>query len=59
MDEIRQNIGFCPQHNVLMDFLTVGDHLRFFAVVSNHILLQPQRESSQFTYLHQILRRQL
>ncbi|KAL4225933.1 hypothetical protein ACF0H5_013921 [Mactra antiquata] len=31
MDEIRQDIGLCPQHNILFDTLTVEEHLRFFA----------------------------
>jgi len=35
MDEIRLNLGLCPQHNILYDELTVREHLLFFAVVSN------------------------
>lgn len=31
MDNIRQNIGVCPQHNVLFDELTVDEHLWFYA----------------------------
>lgn len=27
----RSGIGLCPQHNVLFDELTVGEHLNFFA----------------------------
>ena len=29
-EEARKGIGLCPQHNVLFDYLTVGEHLRFF-----------------------------
>ncbi|OQV15717.1 ATP-binding cassette sub-family A member 1 [Hypsibius exemplaris] len=31
MDRIRESFGFCPQHNVLWDELTVEEHLRFYA----------------------------
>ena len=30
---VRQSLGLCPQHNVLFDCLTVGEHLEFFAKV--------------------------
>uniref|UniRef100_A0A6I8P991 ATP binding cassette subfamily A member 2 n=1 Tax=Ornithorhynchus anatinus TaxID=9258 RepID=A0A6I8P991_ORNAN len=31
MDEIRKNLGMCPQHNVLFDHLTVEEHLWFYS----------------------------
>lgn len=31
MDEVRQQLGVCPQHDVLFEFLTAEDHLRLFA----------------------------
>eukprot|EP00050_Salpingoeca_kvevrii_P017794 m.68315 g.68315 ORF g.68315 m.68315 type:complete len:2462 (-) comp7733_c0_seq1:119-7504(-) len=31
MDQIRQSLGFCPQHNVLWENLTCAEHLRFSA----------------------------
>ncbi|XP_063962912.1 phospholipid-transporting ATPase ABCA1-like isoform X2 [Lytechinus pictus] len=31
IDEIRQSLGMCPQHNVLFDRLTVAEHLWFYA----------------------------
>ncbi|XP_055329067.1 ATP-binding cassette sub-family A member 7-like [Paramacrobiotus metropolitanus] len=31
MDSIRKSFGFCPQHNVLWDGLTVEEHLYFYA----------------------------
>ncbi|XP_001662815.2 ATP-binding cassette sub-family A member 1 [Aedes aegypti] len=31
MDEVRGSMGFCPQHNVLFDELTVHEHLQFAA----------------------------
>ena len=33
MDMIRQNLGICPQHNVLFEKLTVFEHLVFFAML--------------------------
>ncbi|KAF5917731.1 hypothetical protein HPG69_013568 [Diceros bicornis minor] len=31
MSSIRQNLGVCPQHNVLFDMLTVEEHIWFYA----------------------------
>lgn len=31
MDKIRQDLGMCPQHNVLFDSLTVREHLWFYS----------------------------
>ena len=31
MEEIRRNLGVCPQHNILFDDLTVQEHLVMFA----------------------------
>ncbi|XP_043914151.1 ATP-binding cassette sub-family A member 2 [Protopterus annectens] len=31
MDEIRKNLGMCPQHNVLFDNLSVEEHLWFYS----------------------------
>ncbi|XP_027628464.1 ATP-binding cassette sub-family A member 1 isoform X1 [Tupaia chinensis] len=31
MNIIRQNLGVCPQHNVLFDMLTVEEHIWFYA----------------------------
>lgn len=31
MNSIRQNLGVCPQHNVLFDMLTVEEHIWFYA----------------------------
>ena len=29
--EARSVLGFCPQHNILFDDLTVNEHLKFFS----------------------------
>ncbi|KAH0618397.1 hypothetical protein JD844_017546 [Phrynosoma platyrhinos] len=31
MDSIRQNIGMCPQYNILFNHLTVAEHIWFYA----------------------------
>ncbi|KFB51722.1 AGAP007504-PA-like protein [Anopheles sinensis] len=31
VEEFRNTLGFCPQHNVLFNELTVAEHIRFFA----------------------------
>ena len=33
MVKIRQSLGFCPQHNILFDDLTVTEHFKFFSKV--------------------------
>jgi ABC-type multidrug transport system ATPase subunit len=30
MAEVRKNLGVCPQHDVLFEFLTPAEHLRLF-----------------------------
>ncbi|ODM91447.1 ATP-binding cassette sub-family A member 1 [Orchesella cincta] len=30
LDSVRENLGLCPQHNMLFDDLTVLEHLQFF-----------------------------
>jgi ABC-type multidrug transport system ATPase subunit len=32
-DEIRESLGYCPQHDILFDNLTVYEHMYFFAKV--------------------------
>ena len=31
MKQVRKSLGFCPQHNILYDILTVKEHLVLFA----------------------------
>lgn len=33
IEHVRENLGLCPQHDVLFDSLTVAEHLYFFAKV--------------------------
>ena len=47
MDKVRENLGLCPQHNMLFEDLTVREHLVFFGMVLTltlyllHIKLRP------------------
>jgi len=34
MEKIRKSLGLCPQHDILIDLLTVSEHLAFFAQVN-------------------------
>lgn len=31
INKVRQSLGFCPQHNIIFDHLTVYEHLYFFS----------------------------
>jgi ABC-type multidrug transport system ATPase subunit len=33
IDDFRENLGLCPQHNLLFNYLTTLDHLIFFGMV--------------------------
>jgi len=33
MARIREDVGFCPQHDILFETMTVEEHLTFFATV--------------------------
>jgi ATP-binding cassette subfamily A (ABC1) protein 3 len=37
LTKIRENLGLCPQHDILFDTLTVEEHLTFFAKVSDKV----------------------
>jgi ATP-binding cassette subfamily A (ABC1) protein 3 len=34
--EARKNLGYCPQHNLLFDNLTVYEHLKFFSTLKEN-----------------------
>jgi ATP-binding cassette, subfamily A (ABC1), member 3 len=40
MNKIRNNLGLCPQYNILFDQLTVREHLKLFATVSDIVRQQ-------------------
>ena len=31
MSEVRSQLGVCPQHNILFEYLTVREHLEIYA----------------------------
>ena len=33
INSIRSNIGFCPQHNILFEDLTVREHITFYSLL--------------------------
>lgn len=45
---VRQSIGFCPQHNILFDDLTVREHIMFFSTLKGFSKEQAQRETKKF-----------
>nr|KAG5700800.1 hypothetical protein BaRGS_035003 [Batillaria attramentaria] len=47
IDEIRQSLGMCPQHNVLFDLLTVEEHIWFYARLKGKPEAEVQREMTQ------------
>ncbi len=38
MNKIQTSLGFCPQHDILYDDLTVAEHIDLVASVSNKII---------------------
>ncbi|CAF0969125.1 unnamed protein product [Didymodactylos carnosus] len=36
IDKVRDNLGLCPQYNILFDYLTVKEHLKLFAILKGH-----------------------
>ncbi|XP_060560202.1 phospholipid-transporting ATPase ABCA1-like [Ruditapes philippinarum] len=47
MDQIRHSLGMCPQHNVLFDWLTVEEHLWFYARLKGSSSKDVQAEMEQ------------
>lgn len=39
MIEIRKDLSFCPQHDLLFDDLTLSEHLFFYWTVSQKYVL--------------------
>ncbi|XP_076463176.1 phospholipid-transporting ATPase ABCA1-like isoform X2 [Babylonia areolata] len=47
IDEIRQSLGMCPQHNVLFELLTVEEHIWFYARLKGMPEADVKREMTQ------------
>lgn len=48
MDEIRKNLGMCPQHNVLFDRLTVEEHLWFYSRLKSRAQEEIRKEMDKW-----------
>jgi len=35
INKIRESLGYCPQFDVLFDFMTVKEHLEFYATMKS------------------------
>ncbi|CAL8112749.1 unnamed protein product [Orchesella dallaii] len=54
MEGIRQNLGLCPQHNMLFDKLTVLEHLKFFGMLKGLSADEANKEAKGLLDLLQI-----
>nr|UOU03310.1 ATP-binding cassette subfamily A1-like 3 [Brachionus rubens] len=43
-DTIRKNIGICPQHDTLFEFMTVKEHLKFYGVLKGNLVGKQLKE---------------
>lgn len=46
--DIQKMIGICPQHNVLFEDLTVGEHIILFSRLKGKTMLQARREMERY-----------
>lgn len=46
--DIQKMIGFCPQHNVLFEDLTVGEHIVLFSRLKGKSMPQAKREMERY-----------
>lgn len=51
MNSIRSSIGFCPQHNILFDSLTVREHITFFSLLKGLPKDETEREVEKYVKL--------
>lgn len=54
MAKIRENLGLCPQHNMLFDKMTVFEHLKFFGMLKGLSSQNAEKEAVDFLALLQI-----
>ena len=48
MDEVRQSLGLCPQHNMLFEDLTVREHLVFFGMLKGMTKSAAEEEGAKY-----------
>ncbi|CAH8431328.1 unnamed protein product [Schistosoma rodhaini] len=51
MNQIRTNLGYCPQHNILFEYLTVIEHIKFYAKLKGFNKEQINNEVNYFSNL--------
>lgn len=51
MNMIRSSIGFCPQHDILFDNLTVRDHITFYALLKGMRNCEVEEEVMKYVKL--------
>lgn len=57
IDDFRQNLGLCPQHNLLFSYLTTLDHLIFFGMLKGLPLKNAKSEGLHLLKLLNILQK--
>ncbi|XP_075215102.1 phospholipid-transporting ATPase ABCA3-like [Lycorma delicatula] len=55
MDEFRQDLGLCPQHNMLFSYFTVIEHLLFFGMLKGLSIDQARKSGHQLLQTLNIL----
>lgn len=54
MERIRQNLGMCPQHNVLFDKLSVEEHLWFYSRLKGMAEEDIRRKMDKLVPVHSV-----
>ncbi|KAK7881153.1 hypothetical protein WMY93_029562 [Mugilogobius chulae] len=44
MDAIRLSLGMCPQHNILFQYMTVAEHILFYALLKGRPIAEAEEE---------------
>ncbi|XP_069795195.1 retinal-specific phospholipid-transporting ATPase ABCA4 isoform X1 [Narcine bancroftii] len=45
IDAIRQDVGICPQHNILFNNLTVEEHILFYTQLKGHAVEEAEKQT--------------
>lgn len=51
IDTVRSSVGFCPQHNILFDDLTVREHIIFYSALKGLIGKEAELEVDKYVNL--------
>lgn len=55
MGGVRESLGLCPQHNILFDDLTVGEHIYFYSRLKGMTKKAAQREINHYVQLLELV----